>query len=50
MSPRKVVVIGGAGHIGLPLGLVLADIGHKVSCFDINLEAVQQINSGEMPF
>jgi len=32
----KIAVIDGAGHVGLPLSLVLADAGHHVTIIDIN--------------
>ncbi len=46
----NVVVVGGGGHVGLPLGLVLAKAGHHVSAFDTSSEAVESINSGVLPF
>lgn len=47
---RIVTIIGGCGHIGLPLGLKLAEKGVKVYLLDINKEIVEKINRGEMPF
>ena len=46
----KVAVIGAAGHVGLPLALVLADQGNDVLGIDINESAVEEINGGSMPF
>lgn len=46
----KVAVIGAAGHVGLPLALVLADQGNDVVGIDINESAVEEINGGSMPF
>ena len=31
---RDVVIVGGCGHVGLPLGLVLADAGLSVTLYD----------------
>src|SRR3954471_12890055 len=45
-----VVVLGGAGHVGLPLSLVLADSGHRVGVFDLNQAALDGIAAGRMPF
>jgi UDP-N-acetyl-D-mannosaminuronic acid dehydrogenase len=45
-----VVVVGGFGHVGLPLALALADKGSKVCALDINEQAIQQIAAGNMPF
>jgi UDP-N-acetyl-D-mannosaminuronic acid dehydrogenase len=47
---RDVVVVGGCGHVGLPLGLAFADRGLKVALFDLNSAAVDQVQSGVMPF
>lgn len=46
----KVVVVGGGGHVGLPLALVLADAGFESASLDISVETVSTINSGVMPF
>ena len=45
-----VCVIGGAGHVGLPLSIALADRGQKVIIQDINKDAFAPINNGKMPF
>ena len=45
-----VVVVGGGGHVGLPLAIGLADRGSKVAVYDINAATVDVINSGVMPF
>ena len=46
----KIVVIGGCGHVGLPLAMAFADRGCSVVSYDINPEAVKLVNSGKMPF
>jgi UDP-N-acetyl-D-mannosaminuronic acid dehydrogenase len=45
-----VVVLGGAGHVGLPLSLALAEAGLRVGVFDINEAALEAIGGGAMPF
>ncbi|MGE5830635.1 MAG: nucleotide sugar dehydrogenase [Micromonosporaceae bacterium] len=47
---RDVVIIGGCGRVGLPLGLALASRGLTVTLYDINASAVQTVNSATMPF
>ena len=47
---HDVCVIGGCGHVGLPLSIVLAHAGKKVCIQDINTEAIALIQSGMMPF
>jgi len=48
--PYDVCVIGGAGHVGLPFGLICADSGLRTVIYDIDREKVGQIRSGVMPF
>src|SRR3712207_8825585 len=50
LSTYKVVVVGAAGHVGLPLALVLAEHGNYTVGIDVNELAVNKINSGCMPF
>ena len=45
-----VCVIGGAGHVGLPLSIAFADKGLKVVIQDINESVFALIESGKMPF
>lgn len=45
-----VCVVGGGGHVGLPLSLALADAGLKVCVYDINEATIARIERGEMPF
>jgi UDP-N-acetyl-D-mannosaminuronic acid dehydrogenase len=42
-------VLGGCGHVGLPLGLAFADSGLRVTLYDTNLAAVDRVRSGKMP-
>ena len=44
-----VLVLGGCGHVGLPLGLAFADAGLTVTLGDINQSAVDRVNAGTMP-
>ena len=37
---RDVVVIGGCGHVGLPLAIAFADRGARVGIYDVSAEAV----------
>lgn len=46
----RITVIGGCGHVGLPLGLALADQGQEVVAYDISESAVASVMSGRMPF
>ena len=46
----SVVVVGGCGHVGLPLAITLADAGLHTVAFDIDAVAVDVVNGGTMPF
>jgi UDP-N-acetyl-D-mannosaminuronic acid dehydrogenase len=47
---HDVVVVGGAGHVGLPLAIAFASKGLRVSIFDVDEAAVATVNSGALPF
>ena len=49
-TKRNISIIGGAGHIGFPLGLILSSKGFKVSLIDKNKNNIKKINNGEVPF
>jgi UDP-N-acetyl-D-mannosaminuronic acid dehydrogenase len=47
---RDIVVIGGGGHVGLPLAIAFADRGARVAVYDVSEAAVATVNAGQMPF
>jgi len=50
-SDHRIVIVGGCGHVGLPLGIVLAAFGDaQVTLLDIDAGKVAEINAGRMPF
>jgi UDP-N-acetyl-D-mannosaminuronic acid dehydrogenase len=49
-SLNQIVVVGGCGHVGLPLALSLAMTDLRVLAFDIDQNAVEQVNCGLVPF
>ena len=49
-TKRNISIIGGAGHIGFPLGLILSSKGFEVSLIDKNKNNIKKINNGEVPF
>jgi UDP-N-acetyl-D-mannosaminuronic acid dehydrogenase len=49
-ATRDVGIIGGGGHVGLPLGLTFADSGLRTVIYDIDRTKVQAIRQGIMPF
>jgi UDP-N-acetyl-D-mannosaminuronic acid dehydrogenase len=50
MNDLDVVVVGGCGHVGLPLALSLADTGYRVGVLDHDQAKVEGVRSGEVPF
>jgi UDP-N-acetyl-D-mannosaminuronic acid dehydrogenase len=44
------VVLGGGGHVGLPLSLAFASAGLRVGIFDTSQETLDRIGAAEMPF
>jgi UDP-N-acetyl-D-mannosaminuronic acid dehydrogenase len=46
----KIVVIGGCGHVGLPLGIVFANCGVDVVLLDRDHTKIDLVNAGQMPF
>jgi len=45
-----VVIVGGLGHVGLPLGIAFADKGLNVCLNDLNKERAEIVKKGLMPF
>ena len=45
-----ICIVGGAGHVGLPLALVFAEAGQHVIVYDLNRKVMEKIAAGTMPF
>ena len=43
-------IVGGAGHVGVPLVLAFAEAGYRVNVHDVNREALETLRSGRLPF
>ena len=50
MFNKNICIIGGAGHVGAPLGLAFSSKGHNVILIDKNIKNINKINEGKMPF
>lgn len=50
MEPLDMVIVGGCGHVGLPLALSLADCGYRVGIDDIDATKVAFVKAGNVPF
>jgi UDP-N-acetyl-D-mannosaminuronic acid dehydrogenase len=49
-KPGRLVIIGGCGHVGLPLGIVFSAAGMKVELLYVDAGKIALVNSGCMPF
>lgn len=45
-----VTVVGGAGHVGVPLVLALAEAGLRVNVNDLNKKSLATLQGGKLPF
>jgi UDP-N-acetyl-D-mannosaminuronic acid dehydrogenase len=45
-----VCIVGGLGHVGLPLGISLAQSGKKIVLYDVNQEAIDIVSRVKMLF
>ncbi len=45
-----ICIVGGCGHVGLPLGMAFADKGQSVVLYDINDAVIEKVNKGVVPF
>ena len=50
INKNYVCIVGGAGHVGLPLGLAISTKGYKVKLIDKNIQNIKKINNAMMPF
>jgi UDP-N-acetyl-D-mannosaminuronic acid dehydrogenase len=50
MTSLDIVIVGGCGHVGLPLALSLADSGYSVGINDIDEKKIELVKSGHVPF
>ena len=46
----NISIIGGVGHVGLPLGIMFAKKNFNVSLIDKDIKNIQKVKKGEMPF
>tara|TARA_Y100000294_G_C8522167_1_gene323358 strand:+ start:399 stop:623 length:225 start_codon:yes stop_codon:yes gene_type:complete len=49
-NKNNICIIGGAGHVGAPLGLVLSSKGYNVVLIDKDKKNIKSLNNGIMPF
>ena len=49
MQKKMKVAIIGTGYVGLTTGVVLAYLGHEVTCLDVDQNKIDQLNAGQSP-
>ncbi|MEU6641413.1 UDP-glucose/GDP-mannose dehydrogenase family protein [Saccharomonospora sp. NPDC046836] len=47
MTPARIVVVG-TGYVGLTTGACLAELGHRVTCVDVDTAKVARLNAGRV--
>ncbi|TMD97958.1 MAG: nucleotide sugar dehydrogenase [Chloroflexi bacterium] len=50
LGELDLVIVGGCGHVGLPLALSLADCGYRVGINDIDQTKIEMVRAGQVPF
>lgn len=50
MNAKRIAIVGGCGHVGIPLGLACAEKGFRVTLVDSDERSVETIRSGRIPF
>jgi UDP-N-acetyl-D-mannosaminuronic acid dehydrogenase len=50
VANADITVVGGAGHVGIPLVLALAEAGLRVNVNDLNRQSLDILAAGELPF
>ena len=50
MKNSKIAIIGGSGHVGMPLAIKFASKGYKVVSIDINKVNNDLLNKGILPY
>ena len=50
MIKNKISIVGGAGHIGLPLAVKFAENNFKINIIDINEKNLIKISKNQPPF
>ena len=48
-APLAVVTVVGAGYVGLTTAACLAELGHRVTCTDVDVERIAGLRRGEIP-
>jgi UDP-N-acetyl-D-mannosaminuronic acid dehydrogenase len=50
LEAGDLTIVGGGGHVGIPLVLAFAEAGYRVNVHDVNRDALATLKSGRLPF
>jgi len=50
VGTADLTIVGGGGHVGIPLVLAFAEAGYRVNVHDINRDVLETLRSGRLPF
>ncbi len=50
VGTADLTIVGGGGHVGIPLVLAFAEAGFRVNVHDINRDVLETLQSGRLPF
>ena len=50
VGTADLTIVGGGGHVGIPLVLAFAEAGFRVNVHDVNREVLATLQSGRLPF
>ena len=50
LDTADLTIVGGGGHVGIPLVLAFAEAGFRVNVHDTNRDVLETLRSGRLPF
>ena len=50
LDTADLTIVGGGGHVGIPLVLAFAEAGYRVNVHDTNRDVLETLRAGRLPF
>src|SRR5262245_13985484 len=50
IATADLTIVGGGGHVGIPLVLAFAEAGFRVNVHDLNCSVLETLRDGRLPF
>src|SRR3954471_2821609 len=50
VTNADLTIVGGGGHVGIPLVLAFAEAGYRVNVHDTNRDVLETLRAGRLPF